>query len=101
MTTSSIELYNCEGPCLAVFRRGDNLFEIIDQWSVPLRFVNKGELLCIYHGLETLTDSSGKVWDLKREWSKEAMPRIEDILEFVKEPFFKKRRAPRDDEWRF
>jgi hypothetical protein len=90
MRKNKMELYNSEGPCLVANRIGDDLFEILDQWNVHLRNVRKGELLCIYHGVDTLVDSRGRIWDLKKEWSKDAMPDLERVLEFIKQPFFRR-----------
>ena len=90
MLKNKMELYNSEGPCLVANRIGDDLFEILDQWNVHLRNVRKGELLCIYHGVDTLVDSRGRIWDLKKEWSKNAMPDLERVLEFIKQPFFRR-----------
>jgi len=91
MIKNKMELYNSEGPCLLVNRIGEDLFEILDQWNVHLCTVGKGELLCIYLGAFTLDDSSGRTWDFK-ERSKDAMPELDEILEFITTPFFKRRR---------
>ncbi len=48
--------------------------------------------------LKSWVDSRGRIWDLKKEWSKDSMPGLDEILEFIKEPFFKRRRDLRDDE---
>lgn len=81
----TVELYNSEGPCLAANRIGQNLYQIVDQWKHPLKNVSAVGLLCIYHGIETVTDTSGRVWDLGKEKSGGAKPHLEEILMFLRE----------------
>jgi hypothetical protein len=82
---TTIELYNSEGPCLVAVRLGENLYQIVDQWRHPIRNVSAVDLLCVYHGIETVIDSSGKTWNLGKEMPGGPKPTLDDIMEYIRE----------------
>ena len=80
-----IVLYNSEGDILWAIRLGENLYQVNDQWNRPIKNVSAVELLCIYHGIETVVDSAGRRWNLK-EHSSDTRDSIDKVLEIIRKP---------------
>ena len=67
----TIDIINCEGSILKVeyFFNDVLFFKIIDQWNIPIIFLNQEDFIYFLDGKTSIRDSKGMVWNVGKSKS--------------------------------
>lgn len=80
---NKLTILNFEGDVLYITpSRTKNHYLMFDQWNEHIHGYSRGEIIDIFDGELTVTDSSGKIWDVSKEHH-DAKPSMKKILEYL------------------